>query len=221
MNTLKRLKITVLSIILFSGIGFAAPISAHAIMAGETSTSNSTKADTSATANVDTTDSNTKTTTLREQFRALAQQDLATKKAQVKQQTQADRQKVCEARKTALTARMNLVVKEAQAHKTYFDNVYTKVKAYHDTKKLTVVNYDSLVATVDTDQSNAATSISALQGLDVSVDCTSQTVADSIGTFQQAVKATRDALKTYRTDIIAVITALKAASTTITSGGGQ
>jgi hypothetical protein len=104
-------------------------------------------------------------------------------------------------------------VRQAQNHKAVFDKIYTRVKTFHDTKNLDVPNYDTLVANVDTAQADAAASITALQQLDVSVDCTSQTVADSVSTFQQAVKNTRDSLKAYRASITDLITALKGAST--------
>lgn len=202
MYTVMRIRMTLLSIVLFCGLVLAVPVSAHAM--DDSSSSSDSTGDTSDSA---------ESSTLRDHFKALAQQEVADKKAQVKERTQAERQKACNARKTNLTNRMNNAVKRAQNHKAVFDKIYTKVKTFHDSKGLTVQNYDTLVAAADAAGANAAASISALQSLDVSVDCTSSNVADSVSAFQQAVKASRDSLKTYRTAIVDVITSLKGAST--------
>jgi hypothetical protein len=118
------------------------------------------------------------------------------------------RHKSCEARKTALTKRMNRMVTQAQKHKVVFDGIYAKVKAFHDNKKLTTANYDSLVAAVDTAEADAAAKIAALKGLDVTVDCSQTNIADSVSSFRAAVKATRDSLKDYRMAIVNLIIAV-------------
>jgi hypothetical protein len=203
MNRAKRFVLSLSTLLLVSGVALAAPVAAHA----------TTGSDDSTTGTETQTEVETHANSLAEQFREAAKGDLAAKKAQVKEQTQEHRQTACEARKTNLTKRMANAVRQAQNHKAVFDKIYTRVKTFHDTKNLDVPNYDTLVANVDTAQADAAASITALQQLDVSVDCTSQTVADSVSTFQQAVKNTRDSLKAYRASITDLITALKGAST--------
>jgi hypothetical protein len=206
MKTAKQFILSLSTVLLTSGVALAVPVSArdgtgHASAEGST-TGSETETEVENHASL-----------LKEQFRQMAQTDLAAKKAQVKEHTQAQRQMSCEARKTNLTKRMDNAVRQAQNHKAVFDKTYQRVKDFHDNKQLSVDNYDTLVANVDVAQADAAASISALQSLDVSVDCTSQTVADSVSTFQQAVKSTRDSLKAYRATIVELIKALKGAST--------
>jgi hypothetical protein len=224
MNTFKRFSITLCSTLLLSGVALAVPVSArdssddnsgsgssgshevHSTTSGPIG--HTEPAETENEAEVE-----DHASTLRDQFKSLAQQDLAQRKTQVKEHTEAEREKFCDNRKDNMTNRMSNAVKNAQAHKAVFDKIYTRVKAFHDSKNLDVANYDALVAAADKAQSDAAASISALQGLNVPVDCTSQTVVDNVSSFQQAVKATRDSLKTYRSAITDLISTLKGAST--------
>ena len=215
MKTIKRFILSLSTLLLVSGAALAVPVSAR----DGTSGSNDV-ADASTTSSGDST-TGTETQTevenhandLAEQFRTKAAADLAEKKTQIKEHTEAERQKSCEARKTSLDNRMSNAVRQAQKHKEVFDKIYTKVKDFYTTKNLNVSNYDTLTAAVDKAQADAAASITALQNLDISVDCTSQTVAGSVSTFQQAVKSTRDSLKTYRSALVDLIKALKGAST--------
>jgi hypothetical protein len=224
MKTFKRFILSLSTLLLVSGAALAVPVSARDGTGGSGSSGSGGIADASAsdstTASSDsTTGGETQTEVenhandLAEQFRTAAQSVLAEKKTQIKEHTQAERQKACEARKTSLENRMSRAVTQAQKHKEVFDKIYSRVKDFYTTKNLNVSDYATLTAAVDKSQADAAASITALQNLDVSVDCTSQTVASSVSTFQQAVKSTRDSLKAYRAALVDLINSLKGAST--------
>jgi hypothetical protein len=215
MNKAKRLVFSLSTLILFSGAALAtAPVyaepgsSAHspanAVMAA---------ADDSTTGNQTETEVENHGHDLAEQFRLQAKAELAEKKAQIKEQTQEHRQQACEARKSELTKRMSRAVTQAQKHKEVFDKIYTRVQDFYTNKQLNVSDYDSLKAKVDAAQADAAAGIQALKETDVSVDCTSSTVADSVSAFQSAVGSTRDSLKAYRSALVDLINSLKGAST--------
>jgi hypothetical protein len=207
MNKAKRFVFSLSTLILFSGVALAAaPVYAEDGSSGSGSTGSQTE-----------TDVENHGHSLAEQFRLQAQEKIAEKKAQVKEQTQEHRQQACEARKTSLTKRMSRAVTQAENHKAVFDKIYTRVQDFYTNKKLSVTDYDSLKAKVDTAQADAAASIQALKDTDISVDCTSSTVADSVSAFQTAVGSTRDSLKTYRAALVDLINSLKGAST----GQGQ
>jgi hypothetical protein len=128
--------------------------------------------------------------------------------------TQQQRQKSCQARSTALTNHMKNAVTAAGKHKQVFDNIYTKVKSFHDSKNLTVADYDQLVTAADAAQADAAAKIAALKALNIKVDCTQvDSLTTNVSAFREAVSATRDSLKSYRKSIVSLITALKGAST--------
>jgi chromosome segregation ATPase len=213
MHRIKRFALSLAILMFSSGMAITVPVYAHE---GDNSGSGDSSQSSDDTANHEQskTEIENHAHDLAEQFRTQAKGELAEKKTKVKTQTQEKRQKSCEARKDSLTKRMDNRVTQAKKHKAVFDKIYARVKTFHDTKQLNVTNYDTLVAAADTAQANAQASIDALQSLDVSVDCTSQNVADSVSAFQQAVKSTRDSLKTYRSAITDVIKAVKTAAGT-------
>jgi hypothetical protein len=183
----------------------------------ENHTSTTTSSSTSSTENETETENHAHD--LMEQFK---QQGQAKVQAEIKDKantrTAQQRQQSCEARKTALTKRMANAVTAAQRHKDTFDSIYTKVKAFHDSKNLNVANYDSLVAAVDSAQADAAAKIAALKSLDVTVDCTQvNSVTTNISAFREAVSSSRDSLKAYRKALVALVTALHGASTSTTN----
>jgi len=224
MKTFKRFIFSLSTLILFSGVALTVPVSARDGTSGsndvaETSNTTTTTSSSDSTTGTETqTEVESHSNTLSEQFKSKAAADLAEKKTKVKEHTALERQKSCEARKTSLDKRMSNAVRQAQNHKEVFDKIYTRVKDFYTTKNLNIANYDTLTVSVDKAQADAAASIMALQGLDISVDCSSQTVAGSVSTFQQAVKTTRDSLKTYRSSLVDLIKAIKGASSGTDSG---
>lgn len=145
---------------------------------------------------------------LAEKLKEQAHEQLQVKREQVKTHTQEDRQKACEQRKGNMSNRMDGLTSKAEKHKTTFDGIYTKAKAFHDSKQLNVSNYDALTAKVDAAQADAAAKIAVLKALDVPADCTQTTIADNVSAFRQALSNTRDSLKTYRTALKNLLTAL-------------
>ncbi|MBX4201454.1 hypothetical protein KW803_00965 [Candidatus Saccharibacteria bacterium] len=200
MKIAKRFILSLSALVLLSGVAFAVP--AMATEGADSTTGTQTKTEVESHAK-----------DLTEQLKTQAKTQLSEKKAATKAQTQEHRQKACEARKANLTKRMSKAVTQANKHKEVFDKIYSRVKTFYEDKNLSVSDYDSLTADVDTAQAGAATSIEALSSLDVSVDCTSQNVAETVSTFQQGVKSTRDSLKTYRTSLTHLIKSIKGAST--------
>ena len=145
---------------------------------------------------------------LMEKFRMEAREHNQTERAKMQARSHEDRQKSCEARKEALTRRMNRAVTQAEKHKAVFDKIYTRVQQFHDDKNLNTPNYDEQVAKVDAAQTNAAAQISALGSLNISVDCTQGNVADGVSTFKNALGETRDSLKDYRKALVEFIKAV-------------
>jgi hypothetical protein len=92
--------------------------------------------------------------------------------------------------------------------KEVFDKIYTKVKAFHDSKNLNTTDYAALTAKVDTAQADADAKIAALKSLDVTVDCAQTNVADGVSAFRAATSSTRDSLKAYRKALTALIVAV-------------
>lgn len=226
MKNINRFIFSLAALLIASGLAMTAPALADH---GSDDSSNTT---TSSSGSGDSDDATTSTTSddtenevevhnLTTRLRHQGETELEAHKQDIKQHTQAQRQKACEARKAGLTRRMNNAVSWAQRHKQVIDTAYTRVKDFHDSKNLNVANYSLLTTAVDAAQANAQNGIGALQALDISVDCTSQTVATSVSAFQQAVKNTRDSLKVYRTTLVQLIEVMKGASTGANNSTGD
>lgn len=154
-------------------------------------------------------DNGTDTTTLRQK----AQELVAQKRQNVKQHTQAQKQKACEAHAAEINKRATNYATAAQRHLDVFNSIFTKVQAFQTEKQLNVSNYDTLVATATDKQAAAQTAVDNLKALDVSIDCTQSDPATTVAELKTAVKNARTALQDYRTSIKDVVVALKGAST--------
>lgn len=150
-----------------------------------------------------------------------AQQLLSDRRLKVKEHTEAQRQKACEQRQKSIDKRTANFGAAAQRHLTVFNNVFTKVQAFHDSKGLNVANYDTLVATAKAKQTAAQAAVDALKALDVQIDCTQTDPASTVATIKTAVANARTALQGYRSAIKDVIVALKGASTSNDTTGGD
>lgn len=208
MNITKRFTLSLSALLLVSGTAMTMPVSAIYDSDGSQEKTTNSVSQTEDKAKVE-----NQARDLAEKFRTQARTKIAEDRAKVRQQTQKERQTACESRKTNLTKRMANAVARAQKHKAVFDKIYVRLQNFHDTKNLDVANYETLIANANTAQAEAAASISALEALNVTLDCASETVAESVGVFQQAVKNTRDSLKNYRSALVELTTALKGAST--------
>lgn len=136
---------------------------------------------------------------------------LEAKKAAAKARTTEERKTSCEARSTELANRLKKKVADAEKHQAVFDKIYDRVKAFHDSKNLSVTDYDALIAKADAAKVTASDSIASLKKLNITVDCSDPTaVATQVAAFKEALGQTRDSLKAYRTSIKNITVAIKA-----------
>ncbi len=149
-------------------------------------------------------------------LRKQAQDLLQTKREGAKEHTMAVRQKACEQRQGSIDTRTKVFADAAVRHLGVFDQVFTKVQAFHDNKHLNVTNYDTLVAAVKIKQAAAQSAVDVLKTLDVQIDCTQPDPAATVATIKQAVVNARTTLHAYRTSLKDLIVALKGASTATT-----
>jgi len=224
---LQQVLYTVASILAVSSLA-AVPASAlriesHPIMrTDDTSTSNQS---TAASPNTEVSDDTT--AEAKDGLRSQAQQLLQTERQNIRTHTTALRQKACEERQKSITARTKAYSTAAEHHLNVFNQIFTKVQTFHDSKQLSVANYDTLVATAKDKQTAAQSAVDALKALDVQIDCTQSDPATTVATIKQAVANARTTLQAYRTSLKDLITALQGASTAAknntpaTAGGAQ
>lgn len=171
--------------------------SSQVVQANETETESESAADASAT----------------DSARDKAEQLITQKKQIVKQHTIEQKQKACAARAANIKKRADNYATAAQRHLDVFNGIFTKVKTFHDDKKLNVDGYNALVSTATAKQTTAQAAVDALKSADVTIDCTQSDPATAVATLKTATANARAALQDYRKAIKDVIVALKGAST--------
>lgn len=112
------------------------------------------------------------------------------------------RTKACDARKTNIENRLNNRVEAANRHKATFDSIFNRVKDYAESKSLTSTEITALQTSVSTASQKAIDEISALELVDINIDCTNpDNVAITIDTYKNQLTSVKPALKDYRDSI--------------------
>ncbi len=147
------------------------------------------------------------------------------RKEHKKEQTDAERQKKCEDRKSGLETKFTSIAANSLRFQGRIDDIYAKALAYQQANNLTPANLDSLVAAANSAKSTSAASVAALQTGAPTLDCTNHEVATTVATFKVSAEQARTNLKAYKAAVKAVIQALRDAkkttsSTDSTSTGG-
>lgn len=120
-------------------------------------------------------------------------------KAKAEARTKEVRSKACDARKTNIENRLANRVEVAERHKSTFDSIYTRVKDFADKKSLTTAEITALRTGADTASQKVNDEVSALQLLNVNLDCTNpDNVAITIDTYKDQLVSVKTALKDYR-----------------------
>lgn len=128
-----------------------------------------------------------------------------------KENSQAERQKFCEAHKDGITNKFSRIVTNSERIQARISSIQDKAVAYKTDNNLTIDNWDALVAAADTAKANSAASIEALKAVKPTVDCNSTSVASDVATFKAAAATTRDSLKAYKSSVKDILKALEAA----------
>lgn len=147
-----------------------------------------------------------------ESYKKQARQKTEQAKEKTQEKSAELRQKACTARKNAMQKRLSAKVTVAEKHKELFDKIFTKVQNFYNQKGLSIDNYESLVEAVEDAQADTTEKLLALKSIDTSVDCSDPNVANTISTFREALGATRDSLKTYKTTLKELIAAVHQAA---------
>ena len=119
---------------------------------------------------------------------------------------------VCEQRKSGISQRVASISSNVDAYKLKVDNIFAMAEAYQQTNNITVENYDVLQTAAAVAKTNAAESITALQALVPTIDCTKTDNVDNLAAFKAAAQDARDKLKTYKAAVKDLLKALRTAS---------
>jgi hypothetical protein len=104
-------------------------------------------------------------------------------------------------------------------HLVKFQGIEARIKQFIADKKLTIANYDALVANIDDKEAAASAAIAV--ALETNFDCNSVDASNPGKTISGLMRNKQDTLKAYRTAIKELITAAKQALAATTEGGQQ
>ncbi|HEY5805943.1 MAG TPA: hypothetical protein VIS56_00975 [Candidatus Saccharimonadales bacterium] len=126
-----------------------------------------------------------------------------------------NRLKVCEQRKSKITAIMSRGVVRAEKQLELFSTIASRVKTFYAEKGRTLANYDELVVAVDAARADAEANLEVLKGLEP-FDCSAEDPKGNAELFKLALKSINQDLKDYRTAVKDLIVGVKSAQSTAT-----
>lgn len=130
-------------------------------------------------------------------------EEVAERRAQVQQD-------VCERRQENLQNVIPRLSTSANTLLGTFDSVYQRVQSFYESGQLTVENYEELKANVDAAQADATASVNAIAEFEFELDCMNPGAGEQLSSLRQAVNEAKDELKDYRSELVALISALRA-----------
>jgi hypothetical protein len=132
---------------------------------------------------------------------------IAEQKQKMREHTQEQRQKNCEARKGGLTMKLQRLQTNSASYLGKIDKVFTAAQTYITTKNIKGV--DSLIAAANQAKTTAQTSVTALGALQIELDCTDPAVAGHVATFRAATQQAHDDLFAYKKAVKALLESLR------------
>lgn len=122
-----------------------------------------------------------------------------------------ERQKNCQAAEHGLETKFQSLSTNATSFQTKIDSALANAISYQKDNNLNVTNFTQLVSAAQTAQIKAAASVSILNGLSPTLDCSQSTVATNVAKFKVASKQAKTDLLAYKDAVKAVLQALEAA----------
>lgn len=130
-------------------------------------------------------------------------EDVAERRATVMQQ-------VCEQRQERLQEKIPNLARSATALQAAMDSIYERVQGFYESGQLSVNNYDELNDNVASAQADAAAAVEAATEFEFELDCENPNVGEQMDSFRQGVVEAREELKVYRSELVELISALRA-----------
>lgn len=119
----------------------------------------------------------------------------------------------CEARKERLKANVPKLSQGVTSVKKTLDKNYDRIKAVHDSGKLTSADYDELLAVVDEEKARAETAMSLIDPTPVNIDCAAATLGTQLDSYRATVKEARTSLKSYHRALVDLVSSMNASET--------
>ena len=125
------------------------------------------------------------------------------------------RQEVCEQKRTRLQTISQTMSQGATSVKNNLDTMYQRVVTFYESGQLTVTDFQSYIDKIEAAKQEATTSMEALQQRENSdIDCADAKTAVRLEGDKLAGEGVKTALKQYRSQLVDLISAMKATAAT-------
>lgn len=141
-------------------------------------------------------------------------QDVEERRAQVAQE-------VCERRSERLQAVIPRLATSSTTLQASIDKMYERVQGFYESGQLTVNNYEELNANVLSAQADSAAAVEAVSTFEFELDCEEAGVGQQLDGFREAVGQARDALNSYRSALVDLISSLRAEAAGQSAAGNE
>lgn len=131
-------------------------------------------------------------------------------KQEVEERKATIQQDVCQRRQERLASVMPRLTTGASSNKKVLDLMYERVQGFYADGQLTVANYDELDGNVAAAKADAETVLAAIESYEFELDCENPNVGEQLDGFRSSITAARESLKAYRTQLVALISAMRA-----------
>jgi|AntRauTorckE6833_2_1112554.scaffolds.fasta_scaffold00271_26 hypothetical protein len=143
---------------------------------------------------------------MREEKQAEIQERVKARRTQV-------RADVCERRQEQLAQLIPRLANQSSRLNGVVDDIYLRVQGFYESGQLTVDNYETLNSNVADAQAEAQVAVEVVATYEFELDCENASVGDQLVGFRESVAEAREALKAYRTELVALISSLRAEAT--------
>ncbi len=140
-------------------------------------------------------------------------------KEQLKERLDDAHRKLCEAREKNIQNTMSRLSNRGQKQIDLYSGIATRVENFYTAKKLSISNYDALVADVNAKKAAAQSAVEAVKSATPNFHCDKDDPKGVAGDFKAKVNARNAALKAYRESVRNLIKAVKAAAEAANAGG--
>ena len=119
---------------------------------------------------------------------------------------------VCERRQDQIDRMLPRLASQSTRLAANMDTIYERVQGFYESGQLTVPNFDELDEVVAASQTEVQASVEVVATYEFELDCDNPSLGDQMYGFRESVAEAREALKQYRSDLVTLISSLRAAA---------
>jgi hypothetical protein len=123
--------------------------------------------------------------------------------------SESNKQKACQNRENSINNRLQNIASRGQKQLDVFTTVADRAEKFYTDNNLSLANYTTLVANVNSQKTTAQSTVDQIKADSVSFSCTGSDPKAALATFKTDLKAETTALKNYRTAVKNLIVGIK------------